>query len=79
MEQLTFIDEMADENVKLLALQQQLEKDVEGRVNFFGLSVNETIRTCLVNGMSRKADNVKDTFRIPDKRWVTVSLDILGR
>ena len=63
---------MMDENAKLLAVQQQLEKDTEGRIDFFGLSVNETIRTCLINGMSKKADNVKDAFKVPDKRCVTV-------
>ena len=68
--QLIFSGEMMDENAKLLVVQQQLEKDAEGRINFFGLSVNETIRTCLVNGMSKKADNVKDTFKVPDKRCV---------
>lgn len=71
-EQLTCFGEMMDENAKLLTLQQQLEKDAEGRINFFGLSVNETIRTCLVNGMSKKADNVKDAFKVPDKRCVAV-------
>ena len=70
-EELTLAGEMMDENAKLLALQQQLEKDAEGRVAFFGLSVNETIRACLVNGMSKKADNVKDTFKVPDKRCAT--------
>ena len=62
---------MMDENAKLLTLQQQLEKDAEGRIDFFGLSVNETIRTCLINGMSKKADSVKDTFKVPDKRCAT--------
>lgn len=69
---------MVDENAKLFTLQQQLEKDTERRINFFGLSVNETIRICLVNGMSKKADNVKDTFKVPDKRYAIVSLDALG-
>lgn len=69
---------MMDENAKLFTLQQQLEKDAEGRINFFGLSVNETIRTCLVNGMSKKADNVKDAFKVPEKRYVTVSLGVSG-
>ena len=68
---------MVDENTKLFVLQQQLEKDAEGRINFFGLSVNETIRTCLVNGIPKKADNVKDSFKVPDKRYAITSLDIL--
>lgn len=61
---------MMDENVRLLTLQQQLEKEAEGRVSFFGQSVNETIRTCLVNGMSKRADKVRSDFKVPDKRYV---------
>jgi len=78
-EQLTSVGEMVDENAKLLALQQQLEKDSGGRVNFFGLSVNETIRTCLVNGMSKEADNVKGTFKVPDKRCVILLPEVLPK
>jgi len=69
-----FEAKMVDENAKLLVLQRQLEKDAEGRIEFFGLSVNETIRTCLVNGMSKKADNVKDAFKVPDKRFWYIKL-----
>lgn len=59
---------MTDENARLLTLQQQLEKDADGRIPFFGTSVNETIRICLVNGLSKKADRVKSDFKVPDKR-----------
>ncbi|KAF9652633.1 vacuolar assembling/sorting protein VPS16 [Thelephora ganbajun] len=69
-----FEAKMVDENARLLVLQQQLEKDAEGRINFFGLSVNETIRTCLINGMSKKADNAKDAFKVPDKRFWYIKL-----
>jgi len=72
-----FEAKMVDENAKLFVLQQQLEKDTQGRINFFGLSVNETIRTCLINGMSKKADNVKDTFKVPDKRFWYIKLHAL--
>jgi vacuolar protein sorting-associated protein 16 len=51
-----------------LTLQQQLEKDADGKIPFFGLSVSETIRTCLANGMSKKADKIKSDFKVPDKR-----------
>jgi len=73
-----FEAKMVDENAKLLTLQQQLEKDAGGRVSFFGLSVNETIRTCLVNGMSKDADNVKGTFKVPDKRFWYIKLHALA-
>lgn len=59
-----------DESVRLFATQQTLERDTQGAVSFFGQSVNETIRTCLINGMTKKADKVKSEFKVPDKRLV---------
>ena len=58
-----------DESVRLLATQQQLEKEGDGKIAFYGLSVNETIRTCLVNGMAKRADKIKSDFKVPDKRY----------
>ena len=57
-----------DDNIKLLTFQQQLEKEADGKIAFWGQSVNETITTCLKNGMSKKADKVKNDFKVPDKR-----------
>jgi len=64
---------MMDESSRLLTLQEQLEKEADGKVMFFGLSVNETIRTCLMNGMSKRADKVKSDFKVPDKRSVLLA------
>jgi hypothetical protein len=61
--------QMVDEGTRLLVFQQQLEKETEGKISFFGSSVNETIRTCLINGMSKKADKAKTDFKVPDKRY----------
>jgi hypothetical protein len=61
---------MMDESARLLAMQQQLEKDSDGKVKFFGQSVSETVRICLMNGMSKRADKVKAEFKVPDKRCV---------
>ena len=33
--------QMMDESSRLLTLQQQLEKEADGKISFFGLSVNE--------------------------------------
>lgn len=60
---------MMDESARLLAFQQQLEKEADGKVSFFGLSVDDTITTCLLNGMSKRADKVKSDFKVPDKRY----------
>ncbi|EPQ52133.1 vacuolar assembling/sorting protein VPS16 [Gloeophyllum trabeum ATCC 11539] len=69
-----FEAKMMDESVRLLTAQQQLEKDADGKIPFFGLSVNETIRTCLLNGMSKKADKIKSDFKVPDKRFWYIKL-----
>ncbi|KAL0062112.1 Vacuolar protein sorting-associated protein 16 [Marasmius tenuissimus] len=60
---------VVDENVRLLSTQQQLEAEADGKITFFGLSVNETIRLCITNGMSKRADKVKSDFKVPDKRF----------
>ncbi|KAG6918389.1 hypothetical protein DXG01_014790 [Tephrocybe rancida] len=67
-----FEAKMMDESTRLLTFQQQLEKESDGKVDFFGASVNETIRLCILNGMSKRADKVKSDFKVPDKRfWYT--------
>ncbi|KAG6840697.1 hypothetical protein C0991_005000 [Blastosporella zonata] len=65
----TFEAKMMDESTRLLTFQQQLEKESDGKVVFFGASVNETIRLCILNGMSKRADKVKSDFKVPDKRF----------
>jgi len=68
----SFEAKMMDESSRLLVLQQQLEAEADGKVPFFGQSVNETIRTCVVNGMLKRADKIKSDFKVPDKRfWYT--------
>jgi hypothetical protein len=64
---------MMDEYGRLLAFQQTLEKETTDKIEFFGLSVDETIKKCLLNGMSKRADKLKSDFKVPDKRYVTES------
>ena len=64
--------QMMDESSRLLTLQEQLEKEADGKVTFLGLSVNETMRACLLNGMAKRADKVKADFKVPDKRFVVL-------
>ncbi|CAE6405530.1 unnamed protein product [Rhizoctonia solani] len=63
-----------DDSVRLLTFQQQLEKDLEGRVEVVGLSVNATIRVCLLNGQPKKAEKVRGDWKVPDKRFWYVKL-----
>ncbi len=62
---------MMDESGRLLTTQQTLEKEADGKINFFGLSVNDTLRTLILNGMSKRADRIKSDFKVPDKRYAT--------
>ncbi|KAI0701369.1 vacuolar protein sorting-associated protein 16 [Cytidiella melzeri] len=70
----SFEAKMMDESARLLTFQQQLEKEADGKIQFFGLSINETIRMCLINGMGKRADKVKYDFKVPDKRFWYVKL-----
>uniref|UniRef100_A0A0W0FT65 Putative vacuolar protein sorting 16 isoform 1 n=1 Tax=Moniliophthora roreri TaxID=221103 RepID=A0A0W0FT65_MONRR len=65
---------MVDESARLLTTQQQLEAEADGKITFFGLSVNETIRTCIINGMMKRADKLKSDFKVPDKRFWYIKL-----
>ena len=67
---------MMDEYSRLLAFQQTLEKETTDKIEFFGLSVDETIKKCLLSGMFKRADRLKSDFKVPDKRWETESLRI---
>lgn len=58
-----------DEYSRLLTLQQTIEKESADKIEFFGLSVDETIKKCLLNGMSKRADKLKSDFKVPDKRY----------
>ncbi|KAK7437898.1 Vacuolar protein sorting-associated protein 16 [Stygiomarasmius scandens] len=69
-----FEAKIMDESVRLLTLQQQLETEAGGNVSFFGQSVNETMRTCILNGMVKKADKIKADFKVPDKRFWYIKL-----
>ncbi|KAJ2936767.1 hypothetical protein H1R20_g334, partial [Candolleomyces eurysporus] len=72
-----FEAKMMDDYSRLLSAQNQLQMENDGKIPFFGLSVNETIRTCLINGMSKKADKMKSEFKVPDKRFWYIKLKAL--
>lgn len=61
---------MMDESARLLAFQQILEKDTDGRVKFVGLSINETIIQCITAGLPKRVDKLRADWKVPDKRFV---------
>lgn len=62
-----------EEQHRLLALQEQLEKDYEQHP-FVGLSVSDTISALLKISQNSKALKIKDEFKIPDKRFWWIKL-----
>lgn len=60
--------QMTDEHVKLLILQQTLESESPNKRKYVGLSVNDTVRNCILDGMEKKVDKIKKDYSIPDKR-----------
>lgn len=73
----TFEAKMMEESVRLLTTQQQLDIETDGKITFFGTSVNESIRLCLVNNMAKRADKMKSDFKVPDKRFWHIKLKAL--
>ncbi|KAF4618727.1 hypothetical protein D9613_010167 [Agrocybe pediades] len=69
-----FETKATDEYARLLAYQQQLEAEADGKFKVFGASLNETMRICILNGLSKKADKIKSDFKVPDKRFWYVKL-----
>ncbi|KAM0749316.1 vacuolar protein sorting-associated protein 16 [Meredithblackwellia eburnea MCA 4105] len=72
----SFEAKMVDDQLKLLTFQQTLEQESPGK-SFTGLSINETIRACIIGGLSKKADKVRSDFKVPDKRFWYVKMKAL--
>lgn len=63
---------MTEEHVKLLILQQTLESESPNQRKYVGLSVNDTIRTCIADGLEKRVDKIKKDFAVPEKRSVLI-------
>lgn len=61
--------QLTDEHVRLLGFQAALEKEEAGRASFVGLSLNETIRQCLVKGNVKRAEKLRADWKVPEKRF----------
>ncbi|KAL7416492.1 Vps16, C-terminal region-domain-containing protein [Mrakia frigida] len=72
-----FESKMMDDSYRLLSLQQALEKEAEDRISLVGLSINDTIRTCIEAGLPKKAERVRGDFKVPDKRFYYIKLQAL--
>lgn len=71
----SFEAKMIEEESKLLALQEQLEKDYDQP--FVGQTVTDTIATLLRMSQNPRATKIKDEFKVPDKRYWWIRLQVL--
>ncbi|CAG8580065.1 14623_t:CDS:10 [Gigaspora margarita] len=65
-----------DENIKLLQMQAQFEKEMTNQ-RLVGLSLSETVHKCIVERQHNKANKLKSDFKIPDKRFWWMKLKAL--
>ncbi|GAA6015045.1 hypothetical protein JCM11491_001639 [Sporobolomyces phaffii] len=76
-----FETKMTEEQVKLLILQQTLESESPNQRKYVGLSLNDTIRSCVLEGggaaMDKKVEKIRKDFSIPDKRFWYVKMKSL--
>ncbi|KAG8797121.1 hypothetical protein FRC16_009196 [Serendipita sp. 398] len=68
---------MVEESARLLALQQTLEKDVDGKAPFVGLSVSDTIMLCIQCGLSKRAERMRGEWKVSDRQYWWLKLRAL--
>jgi hypothetical protein len=69
----------ADEQIRLLNLHIQLERDTG--YSFTGLSISESIGQCLTLGHANRAGKMQKDFKVPDRRfwWIKVKALVATR
>lgn len=72
-----FEAKMADENGRLLLLQQTLEKDVDGKATFVGLSVTDTMMLCIQQGLNKRAEKIRSDWKVADRHYWWLKLRAL--
>lgn len=60
--------QMAEDSLRLLTLQEQMERELENKYSFAGLNVNETISYLLQIGLGKRAEKIRSDWKVPDKR-----------
>ncbi|RKP37876.1 Vps16, N-terminal region-domain-containing protein [Dimargaris cristalligena] len=70
-----FEAKICEDQIKLVKLQLDLEQ-LAGR-SFRGLSISETAYQCVIQGLGSKAAQLRNDFKIPDKRFWFIKLRTL--
>lgn len=59
---------MAEDSLRLLTLQDQMERELENKYSLVGLNVNETMSYLLQIGLGKRAEKIRSDWKVPDKR-----------
>jgi hypothetical protein len=60
--------QMAEESLRLLTLQEQMERELEHKYAFSGLTLNGTLSHLLRIGLGKRAEKIRSDWRVPDQR-----------
>lgn len=59
---------MAEDSLRLLTLQEQMERELDHKYILSGLNVNETMSYLLQIGLGKRAEKIRSEWKVPDKR-----------
>ncbi|ORY21590.1 Vps16, C-terminal region-domain-containing protein [Naematelia encephala] len=74
-----FESKMTDDAHRLLSLELSLEREMDHKFQFTGLSVNDLISRLLVEGLSKRAERVRADWKVSDKRWWWIKIKALAQ
>lgn len=60
--------QMAEDSLRLLTLQEQMERELDHKYILSGLNVNETMSYLLQIGLGKRAEKIRSEWKVPDKR-----------
>lgn len=64
----SFEAKMVEDAHRLLAVQQEWEKETDHQYQFVGLGLNDTLQHSLLIGLGKRAEKLKNEFKVPDKQ-----------
>eukprot|EP00004_Rigifila_ramosa_P025520 TRINITY_DN7652_c0_g1_i1.p1 TRINITY_DN7652_c0_g1~~TRINITY_DN7652_c0_g1_i1.p1 ORF type:complete len:835 (-),score=183.11 TRINITY_DN7652_c0_g1_i1:116-2338(-) len=74
-----------EDQIRLYEIQRELSNSSSSSsagaapVKPIGMSVNETISTLLLRGDTKRAEKLRDLFKVPDKRWWWLKITAFGQ
>lgn len=72
-----FQQKALSEEIQLLKVQENLNKDVPDGTEFVGLSVNETVYRLIRSGYGKRAQKIQGEFKMPEKTYWWIRLRAL--